>query len=191
MGMKIVVQIGIQLLAWSLLGLLIVAFADGPPFNPLPADYGRLTLAVAHLSERGHPCRQLSERERMELPPTRRVTEVCERARVPVKIELVVNGRTLLAGAFEPSGLHDDGRVYLVESWLLPAGRYRAELTLTGRTQETSRHEVFEFFLPPDTNAVVDIEDHEIRLVNVAGPHVGKETRAGHDPKVEHHREQT
>lgn len=175
MGMKPPVRIQVQLLAWSLLGLLIAAFADGPSFNPLPAGHGRLTLAVAHLSERIEPCRQLSERERMELPPTRRVTEVCERARVPVKIELIVNGRTLLARAFEPSGLHDDGRVYLVEAWPLPAGHYRAELTLTGRTEETSRHEVFEFFLPPETNAVVDIEDHEIRLVNVAGPDVAKE----------------
>lgn len=168
--MNIPAQIGIQLLAWSLLGALILAFADGPSFNPLPAAHGRLTLAIAHLSERLEPCRQLSEAERMELPPTRRVTEVCERARVPVRVELMVNDRTLLAQEFEPSGFHQDGRIYRVESWPLPAGNYRVELTLTGRTAESSRHEIFEFFLPAGASAVVDIEDHDIRLINVADP---------------------
>lgn len=161
-------QIGIQFLAWSLLGVLILALADGPSFDPLPVDHGRLTLAIAHLSDRIEPCRQLSEAERMELPPTRRVTEVCERARVPVKVELVVNDRTLLAQELEPSGFHEDGRIFLVESWPLPAGDYQARLTLTGRTAETSRNEVFDFSLSPRASAVVDIEDHEIRLINVA-----------------------
>lgn len=161
-------EIGIQLLAWVLLGALIVAFADGPSFDPLPAEHGRLTLAVAHLSERVEPCRQLSEAERMELPPTRRVTEVCERARIPVKVELVINGRTLVAQEFQPSGFHADGRIFLVQRWALPVGNYRAELTLTGPTAETSRQEVFEFSLSSGANAVVDIEDHEIRLLNVA-----------------------
>ncbi|MEX2498081.1 MAG: hypothetical protein WD397_04300 [Wenzhouxiangellaceae bacterium] len=178
-------QIGIQLLTWSLLGAMILAFSDGPSFNPLPVEHGRLTLAIAHLSERVEPCRQLSEAERMELPPTRRVTEVCERARVPVRVELAVNNRTLLARAFEPSGFHEDGRIYRVERWPLPAGHYRAELTLTGRSGETSGHEVFEFLLSPGTNAVVDIEDHEIRLLNVAEPDVGNESSA------RHHKEQT
>ncbi len=162
-------QIGIQILSWALLGALVLAFADGPAFDPLPGDHGRLTLAIAHLSERLEPCRQLSEAERMELPPTRRVTEVCERARTPVKVVLIVNERMLLAREFEPSGFHDDGRIYLVERWPLPAGHYRAELTLTGRTAETSRHEIFEFSLPHRANAVVDVEDHEIRLLNVIG----------------------
>jgi len=172
-------QISIQLLAWSLLGALILAFADGPSFDPLPAEHGRLTLAIAHLSERIEPCRQLSEAERMELPPTRRVTEVCERARAPVEVGLVVNDRTLLAREFEPSGFHADGRIFLIERWPLPAGNYRAELTLTGRTVETSRHEVFEFSLTPGANAVVDIEDHEIRLLYVT------------DRNLEHARETT
>lgn len=161
-------QIGIQLLAWALLGALIVAFADGPSFDPLPAEHGRLTLAIAHLSERVEPCRQLSEAERMELPPTRRVTEVCERARVPVKVELVIDDRTLLAQELEPSGLHGDGRIFLVDRWVLPVGNYRIELTLAGPNTETGRHEVFEFSLPSGANAVVDVEDHEIRLRNVA-----------------------
>lgn len=173
-------QIGIQLLFWALLGALVFAFADGPAYGPLSADHGRLTLAIAHLSERIEPCRQLSEAERMALPPTRRVTEVCERARMPVKVELVVNERTLLAREFEPSGFHDDGRIFLVERWPLPAGNYRAELTLSGRTAETSRHEVFEFSLPSRANAVVDIEDHAIRLLNVADRNAehAKETKS-------------
>lgn len=185
MDMKTPLQIGIQLLAWSLLGFLIIAFADGPSFNPLPAEHGRLTLAIAHLSERVEPCRQLSGQERMELPPTRRVTEVCKRARVPVRVELVVNDRTLLARPFEPGGLHGDGRIYRVESWSLPTGHYRAELALTGRSEEAGRHEVFEFFLSSGANAVIDIEDHEIRLVNVAATGVGNKPGAGH------HKEQT
>lgn len=172
-------HIAIQLLVWAVLGLVVLALADGPSFDPLPAEHGQLTLAVAHLSERVEPCRQLSEAERMDLPPTRRVSEVCERARVPVRIELVVNGRTLLARKFQPSGFHDDGRIYLVEAWPLPAGDYRAELTLTGRTEDSSHHEIFEFTLSARTNAVVGVEDHEIRLVNIA------------ESNIEHRKERT
>lgn len=164
--MKKPARIGIQVVAWTALGLVVAAFADGPRFDPLPAGHGRLTLAVAHLSERREPCRQLSEAERQALPPTRRVSEVCERARSPVDIELTVNGQPLVRQTFKPSGLHEDGRIYSMKRWSLPAGDHDLALTMRPHSDAALRRARFALSLAGRTSAVIDVEDHDIRLLN-------------------------
>lgn len=164
--MNSITRISIQLLAWTALAFLVGAFARGPEFDTLPPGHGQLSLALAYLSPRLEPCRQLSEEERMALPPTRRVSEVCGRTRVPVEITLTLDDRTLLARTLEPGGLHGDGRIHLVEHWPLPAGDYRAELTLRSPRFDSPRTKRLSFILGPRAAAVIEVDDHSIRLAN-------------------------
>ncbi|MFU8831223.1 MAG: hypothetical protein ACNA7J_03610 [Wenzhouxiangella sp.] len=125
-AMRIVVQ------ALTALGFiaLIAALGQGPAFAPVPEGHGELKISVAHLAARLQPCRQLSEQERLALPPTRRVTEVCERGRAPTRIHLVMNGETLIDRLIAPAGMHGDGRAYFLQFLPLPAGHYELELVL-------------------------------------------------------------
>lgn len=160
-----------QALTWALLAVVVAAFGYGPAFSPIPGGHGELKLSVAHLSERLEPCRQLTEEERMALPPTRRVTEVCERGRAPTRVKLTANGETLIERSIRPAGWHGDGRSYLLEFFTLPAGHYRLELALTDTPGETGFDMLESFELEIDTgdSALLEVGDGDIRLFQPQG----------------------
>ncbi|MDT8448954.1 MAG: hypothetical protein RQ847_02155 [Wenzhouxiangellaceae bacterium] len=178
-GARILIRAGV----WAALAVLVAAFASGPEFRLLPDGHGQLTLAIARLTDRVRPCRQLTEAERQALPPTRRVREVCERERRALFARLALDGRVLFERRLAPSGLHDDGRVYRIERWPLPAGEYVAELVLDAVAGEdrvengTPVSRTLAFRLEPGRSAVIDVGDHEVELLNVAD-----ETRPAADP---------
>lgn len=186
-GARILIRAGV----WAALAVLIAAFASGPEVRLLPDGHGQLTLAIARLTDRVRPCRELSEAERQALPPTRRVREVCERERQPLFARLALDGRVLFERRLAPSGLHADGRVYRIERWLLPAGEYTVKLVLdTVAGEDRAEHgtpvaRTLTFGLEPGRSAVIDVGDHEIELLNVpdasrpaAGP-TGRPRRQG------------
>jgi len=167
--MKPVARMPLQALAWAGFGLLIAAFSSGPRFAPLAQDQARLTLALAHLTERVEPCRQLSEAERQALPPTRRVSEICERTRRDLAIEVNLDDRTLYRATLPPGGLHRDGRIYRLEQWSIPAGSQRlwldlAEFAQPGGRESKRQRQQFEFQAEPGASIVLEVEDHTIRL---------------------------
>jgi len=162
----------LQVLTGAVLGGLIAAFSAGPEWRPVPPGHGRLTLAIAHLSDRRTPCRQLDEAERMALPPTRRVNEVCERARKALHARLVLGGEVLFEQQLEPTGLHRDGRIYRIERWALPAGRYDLEFTLTESGQaraDLALQQQFE--LAPAAALVLDVADRTLELLHADAVH--------------------
>ncbi|MFU8877791.1 MAG: hypothetical protein ACNA7E_06590 [Wenzhouxiangellaceae bacterium] len=181
--MKRVVRMPLQVLAWAGFGLLIAAFSAGPRFSPLSADQAQLTLALAHLTDRVEPCRQLSEAERQALPPTRRVSEICERARRHLAIELSLDQELLYREILAPGGLHGDGRIYRIEQWPVSAGTWQLRLRLAEPTDVPGvRHEQvhdvfdgpesqavsFDFTAEPGASIVLEVEDQSIRLRHAA-----------------------
>lgn len=151
---------------WLGLAAVIGAFAQGPAFSPVADDHAELRLSLAHLSERLVPCRQLTEEERQELPPTRRVQEVCERGRSPTVIELRINGQLLLERTITPAGWHDDGRAYLLQRFDLPAGRHRLDMALrdTPREEGFDMQRQFSLHLAAGEAALLEVGDGDITL---------------------------
>lgn len=157
-----------QAVAWLVFAALVGVFAHWPVFSQIPEDYGELTLSLAHLTERVGPCIQRTPEELAELPPNMRIPEECPRERVPAVIEVTVDDRTLLARSVRPAGLFSGGRVYLVESWPLPAGTYTLQLRLrdSPREQGFDKEQQFELRLSRGASAVLDVGDGEARLIN-------------------------
>jgi hypothetical protein len=159
-----------QALVWLLFAALVGGFTRWPAFSQIPEDHGALTLSLAHLTERIGPCVQRTPEELQELAPNMRVPEECPRERVPALIELTLDDRTLLARTVRPAGLFRGGRVYLIESWSLPAGDYRLRLRLRDSPRETGFdiEQRFELRLERGASAVLEIGDGEAQLINSA-----------------------
>jgi hypothetical protein len=155
-----------QTLVWVVLIVPVGLLAQWPSYAPVPAGHGELKLSMAHLTERMEPCRQLSEEERMALPPNMRVMEICERARAPARIEILLDGEILLGETVRPAGLHRDGRAYLHRVVTLPAGRHALELKLrdSPRDDGYDREQHFTLDLKPGMSALLRIGDGEAVL---------------------------
>ncbi len=102
-----------------------------PGFAPIPAGHAELRISLAHRAERTEQCRQLTEAEREALPPTRRVTEVCERGRASTYLEVRRNDQVVVSETIRPSGLHGDGRAYYLAFMPVPAGEHLIALSLS------------------------------------------------------------
>lgn len=155
-----------QVAVWALLLIVIAAFAAGPAFSPVPEGHGELKISMAHLADRLEPCRQLTEEERMALPPTRRVTEVCERGRVPTLVRVRLDGELIIDRRVKAAGWQEDGRAYLLEFQPLPAGNYQLELALrdSPREQGYDMQRRFNLALEPGDSALLEIGDGDVVL---------------------------
>lgn len=155
-----------QALFWAAVMGVLGALAQGPSFQPWSSDQALLKLSVAHLSERLAPCRTLSPEEQAELPPTRRVTQVCERGRAPTRIQLQLNGEILVDRTIKPAGLSADGRSYFLEVFPIAAGAH----ALTVQMADTPREDGFDLTreinldLRPGQALLVEIGDQGVIL---------------------------
>lgn len=155
-----------QALVWTLLFAPVALLSQWPTHAPVAPGHGELKLSMAHLTERLEPCRALGEEERAALPPNMRALEVCERARAPALIEVLLDGEVLLAETVRPAGLHRDGRAYLHRVVALPAGRHALQLRLRDSPREDGfdREQHFILDLAPGMSALLRIGDGEAVL---------------------------
>lgn len=159
----------VQAVCWLVLAGLVGLFGQGPAFAPVPPDHGELKISLAHLAERLEQCRTLTEAEREALPPTRRVTEICERGRASTHLRVILNGQPLVDRHIQPAGWHGGGRAYFQTAMPLPAGSHTLKLELAdGDSSEAfSLQEQFSLELGAGESALLAIGDDGARLRHV------------------------
>ena len=118
-------------------GLLLAAFAlPLGYFATMPAyryaDPGSATVKVS-LSHAAHlvkPCVRLTPEEIAALAANMRRSEVCERERLPLLLELDIDGEPALRVEARPAGLWNDGPGSIYERFEVPAGRHAVAVRL-------------------------------------------------------------
>jgi hypothetical protein len=110
-----------------------------PSYRAIPEGTGVVKLSFSHGGERS--CRQMTEAERAKLPPNMRRTEICDRRRLPVYVELDLNGETVYRASLPSSGIAGDGPSRLYQRFLLPAGEHDIAI----RLRDTARPEGFDY----------------------------------------------
>lgn len=156
--MKALALVG-QGLTWAAMAAIVGLWGQGPSFSPYASGQALIKVSMAHLPERLEPCRQLTAAEREELPPTRRVKEVCGRERAPTRFELRLDGRLLIAETVEAAGLSDGGRSYYLEYFPVEPGRY----TVTIRLADTPRTEGFDL----EHEMTLELDAGEAALIEI------------------------
>lgn len=152
-----------QLVTFALLAAAVASLSQGPEFVRLSPDQGELKISLAHLASRAQACRQLSEEERMALPPTRRVTEVCERGRPATRLVVRINDETWVDERVEAAGWHREGRAYFLTRMNLPSGSHQMVVGLGEGDAEPELSE-FTLDLTARESALLSIGDHGVEL---------------------------
>ncbi|MDG4603775.1 MAG: hypothetical protein P9C48_14315 [Defluviicoccus sp.] len=119
-------QAAIALITLGLIGY----FSASPPYARVPAESALIKLSFAHAAEKKGGCRELSAEEIARLAPNMRRKTVCSRERLPVDIEVVLNGAPLYAERLPPTGLSGDGPSRAYQRFVVPAGSHTLVLKL-------------------------------------------------------------
>lgn len=126
-----------QVLCYALFAMGIGYFSVAPEFQYASPEVATAKLAFSHAAERVVPCQQLSPEEVAALAPNMRRTESCERARLPLIVELRVDNELVLTREAPPAGLWGDGPASVYEKLDLAPGTYTFDVRLRDSARDS------------------------------------------------------
>ena len=124
-----------QALAYGAFIAWIGYFSVLPQYQHLGPGKAVIKLAFSHAGEHRHECKQLSAEELAKLPTNRRKPADCKRERMPVVLELMLDGEPVFSGVQEAAGLWKDGPSHVYRRFAVPAGVHE----LTARLRDSRR----------------------------------------------------
>ena len=120
---------------------LIGYFASAPAYRYFAGKDAVLTVSFSHGAARKEECRKLSREELSALAPNMRKPVSCPRERLPVVVELELDGKPLYTASLPPTGLAKDGPSHIYQKFVIPTGRH----TLVARLRDSRRPEGFDY----------------------------------------------
>ena len=147
-----------QTVAYAAFVALLGYFATMPAYSPIDPDAAMIKLSFIHVGQRKVECRKMSPDEVARLPPNMRLSLDCPRERLPVLVELELDGKLLSRHVLVASGLSRDRASSIYHKFVVPAGRHR----VTARLRDSARAEGFDYTrsaeveIKPRQNFVVD-----------------------------------
>lgn len=130
-----------QAVFYALLAVVIGYFASAPAYRHLAAGQAVIKMTFTHGGEYKGGCRKRSAKELQEIAPNMRKEFDCPRDRVPVVVELDVDGAPVYRASHDPSGLHGDGPANMYRGFTVPAGEH----TVAVRLRDTARQSGFDY----------------------------------------------
>lgn len=126
----------LQLVAYAAFATIVGYFATMPEYRYAdPAD-ASIKVSLSHAADRVKPCVPLTAEQIAELAANMRRTESCERQRLPLVLEMDIDGTNVLTVQARPSGLWEDGPSSVYERFAAAPGAHRVSVRLrdTART---------------------------------------------------------
>jgi hypothetical protein len=130
-----------QIVIYAMFGGLIGYFSSQPSYNYFPADQALIKLSFAHGAQRKEECRKRTREELEKLAPNMRKPMLCSRERLPVYVELSLDGKRIYAASLSPAGLSGDGPARVYARLPVPTGRHQ----LSARLRDTARATGFDY----------------------------------------------
>jgi hypothetical protein len=137
----------------------VAAFANGPAYQPFAPDEALVRVSVTHATRHREACHTRSKEELDKLPPNMRVAKQCSRERVPMELEIEVDGQRRLTVAAKPAGLSKDLAASVYRLFPVPAGSHR----LAVRMRDSARGDGGHDFTAERT---VDLKPHAVLVVD-------------------------
>jgi hypothetical protein len=153
-----------QGLLYGLFALLIGVFSQWPRYQALPPGQALLKVSFIHHGERAEPCRPYTEQELARLPPNMRTPMKCGRERVPVEIEVALDGVVVYHHIAPPAGLSRDGASTVYHRIAVPAGEHRIAVRLKDAPGGGFTHH---------REATLTLEEAQVLVIDFAPQHGG------------------
>jgi len=124
-----------QIVAFTVFALGIGYFSNSPNYTYHDPAMALIMVSFSHASERKEKCRRFTQDELAALAPNMRRPMDCPRERVPVYVEVMMDGSSLLNKSYNPTGLAKDGAASIYESIPVKPGQHQiiAKLRDSGR----------------------------------------------------------
>ncbi len=124
-----------QAAAYGLFMLWVGYFSVFPKYQHLATGQAMIKLAFSHAGQHQQECVKLSAEELAKLPTNRRMTTGCKRERMPIVLDLMLDGHQVFSGVQQPAGLWKDGPSHVYRRFPVPAGSH----TLSARLRDSRR----------------------------------------------------
>jgi hypothetical protein len=131
----------IQAAAYAAFAFVVGYLSFWPRYDYASSEVAIVKLSLSHATERVAPCVQLTPQEIAELAPNMRRTQSCERQRLPLLLQLDVDGKTEFELHSAPTGLWEDGPASVYERFELPPGTH----TITMRMRDSARVNTWDY----------------------------------------------
>lgn len=148
--MASVLRYFLQFASFAVFAVFITYFSASPDYRYADADSAQVKISLSHAAERVAECVRLTPQEVAELAPNMRRTETCERERLPLTLEMIIDGEVVLARQAPPSGLWGDGPASVYERLSLAPGIYELEV----RLRDTARENGWDYSLTENVELV-------------------------------------
>lgn len=130
-----------QAVVYALFFAFIGYFASEPVYTHRDPGAAAITLSFGHAGERKEPCRRLTPEEIAALPPNMRKPMDCPRERVPLLVELRIDGDLTYRASLPPSGHAGDGASSVFEQFSVAPGVHVVRV----RLRDSRREEGFDY----------------------------------------------
>lgn len=126
----------LQLILYAVFAAAIGYFASLPTYTYGDPEAATIKVSLSHAAARVNPCVQLTPEQMAKLADNMRRTEICERQRLPVTLEVDIDDRSVARIEAPPAGLWGDGPASIYERFDIAPGEHSVSLRLrdTART---------------------------------------------------------
>ncbi|MGD2083318.1 MAG: hypothetical protein PVF91_10145 [Chromatiales bacterium] len=130
-----------QAVAYALFAGVVGYFSTSPAYTHLEPGLAVIKLSFSHAAQHKGECRRLSSEEIAALPPNMRRPLDCPRERLPVVVELVLDGKVLYQDSLAPSGVAGDGASTAYMKFPVEAGAHH----LVARLRDSDRPDGYDY----------------------------------------------
>lgn len=143
-------RIALQVLAYAAFAFTAGYLSASPAYEYADATNTTVKLSLSHAANRVKPCVQLTPEQIAELAPNMRRPETCERERLPLTVELEIDGEIVANIQAPPSGLWNDGPASVYERFEVEPGMH----TVTARLRDSNRSGNWDYTHTEDVSLV-------------------------------------
>ena len=139
--MRRLVRFSCQAVAYAAFAVTIGYLSRSPAYEYAAPGRAVIKVSMSHATDRVKPCIQLSPQDIARLAPNMRRDMQCERKRLPLVMELEVDGETRLHVEAPPSGLWGDGPASVYQTLDVDPGRH----LVRARLRDSERDEGWDY----------------------------------------------
>lgn len=131
----------VQVLLYAAFAVFIGYFSVAPPYRYADPDLASIKLSLSHAADRVNECVRFTPDEINARAQRGESLNECERERLPLSVEIDIDGETVLSVTAAPSGLWNDGPASVYERFDVAAGPY----TITARLRDSARDDGWDY----------------------------------------------
>ena len=139
-------RILLQIVLYAAFAIVIGWLSVLPPFHYASDTKATIKLSLSHATERVEPCVKLTPEEMAELAPNMRRGVSCVRERLPLTIEIEIDGSNAVKLEAQPSGLWNDGAASVYERFDVAPGKHR----ISARLRDSDRADGWDYTYSED-----------------------------------------